>query len=530
ALLYPRLTELRKMLRSLLGAIDPNATPERLSESIVKTLGLSREIEKRLSAVIAEQSVTEYIATATLDQLSDTVRAAAVVPRGKIELTVNRIARSAASALGKAVAVVVSGDAIVDGEIERRLQPVLLHLVRNAVDHGIESPRERESLGKQRTGLIDIRIETRGDRVQIEVRDDGRGIDFEEVRRRLEESDPEAATMGEEDLKRSLFRHGFSTRSEVTSLSGRGVGLDVVYDSIVSGGGDVRVESVPGEGTRFLMALPASTRVDTVLPLSCGTIRAALPSVVVRYAGRLSELIQTPNGLRAQLSGFADEERVPVMSLSALLGHGREVQLGDIVIGVETARGALAVAVDAYETPRALVTQPVSDLLSTSPLVQAVAPMPEGEVLLLLDVSALYEHATQNRQLEGGESDRARLRHVLVVEDATVARGLLVGMLSSFGLRVSEAMDGALGLDQALADPPDLVLTDLEMPVMDGFEMVESLRSNERTKNIPIVVLSTRDDPQTLEWAKEQRIREFLPKRRFEEKKLRKLIREIFGS
>ncbi|MEM6532857.1 MAG: ATP-binding protein [Myxococcota bacterium] len=529
SLLYPQLSELRKMLRALLREIDPNASPERLSETIVKTLGFGEEIEKQLTRAMTEWSTTEYIANATLDQLSDLVRAAAVVPLSKLELTVNRIARGVAGALSKKVRVEVRGDPLIDGEIERRMQPVLLHLVRNAVDHGIEFPAEREASGKNGTGTIEVQIHTAGDLVRIEVRDDGRGVDLAAVRSRLADTDPDAQSLSDEDVTRVLFRHGFTTRKTVTPVSGRGVGLDVVYEQVVASGGTVRLESVSGEGTRFYITLPASTRVDTVLPLKSGVIRAAVPSTVVRFAGRLTDLVETPQGLQTRIVRFAENERVPVCSLSTLLGQPRKVELGDVVVGIETARGAIALTVDSYETPRPLVTQPVDAELAKSQLVQSVAPTPDGEVLLLLDLVSLYDHVTRQSPVARAEADGLRAKHVLVVEDATVARGLLVSMLSSFGYRVTEAMDGALGLDVALADPPDLILTDLEMPVMDGFQLVDRLRASPLLSSVPIVVLSTRDDPSTLEWSRRNGIARFLPKRRFEERKLRQVMEELLG-
>lgn len=528
ALLYPQLAEIRKMLRALLREFDPNAEPSRLAEAMVKTLGFGETIERRLTAAISEWSATEYLATTTLDQLESMVRDKAVVPRTKIETVVGRTARSAAQTLGKEVKVRVEGDTAIDGAIEQRLQPALLHLIRNAVDHGIEPPQEREQRGKPRMGSIRVRLVTSAGTLRIEVADDGRGLDFEAIRKKVAQTKPEASDYDDEQLAESLFRHGFSTRQQVTELSGRGVGLDVVREAVTAGGGDLRVESIPGEGTRFLISLPASTRLDTVMPVSAAGLRVAIPSSVVHAAARITNLELTPTGLATTIAGFAEEEPVPIRSLASVLGRPRDVRIGDVVLGLRTIRGSVALTVDGYSTPRALIAQPAAGPLVRTPVVQSIAPTPDGEVLLVLDVGSLYERAIQPEERPDSASQRSdEALHCLVVEDASVARELLSSMLRAFGLRVSDAIDGALGLDHALKEPPDLILTDLEMPVMDGFEMVERMRASPKLAEVPVVVLSTRNDEATRAWAERVNIWRFLPKRDFEEEKLRALIEEL---
>ncbi|MEO1482587.1 MAG: response regulator [Myxococcota bacterium] len=529
AILYPQLLEVRKMIRDFLREIDPKAPPARLAEAVVKTLGFGKEIDGKLNSLLSAWSTTEYLATATLDQIETVMRDAAIVPLSRIASLVERTARSAAQSLEREVQVSVLGEASIDGALERRLRPALLHLVRNAVDHGIEPVAEREALGKPSAGELLVDIRRSGNRIIVTVGDDGRGIDFEQVRAALAQGNPNAGALSQDELVQALFRHGFSTRETASSISGRGVGLDVVYREVTSAGGTLNVESVLGQGSRFVLSLPDHVQIDTVMPVTAHGAVVAIPSHVIETVTYLSDVRATPKGAIARPES-GDGEFIPVRSLSTLFGFEREVRSGDLAVLVRTRRALLALVIDGYRPPRALVTQPSVNSLIKTPHIQGVAPTPNGDVLLVLDVDTFAEASPHGFKKDAGPAGAEKRTTVLVCEDGPVARELLVGLLRSFGMRAVEAMDGADGLEQARRDPPDLILTDIEMPVMDGLTMVEELRKDERFVHTPVVILSTREDEPTRKRAKSLNVSEFLSKRKFERHKLEVLVRRLLSD
>jgi two-component system, chemotaxis family, sensor kinase CheA len=529
AVLYPQLRAVQNQLRKLLRQIDPNASPEQLAENIVKTLGFGAELERRLGALASEWSATEFLSTVTLDQLEALVRRASVVPLSRLEAQIHRSARTAAHMLDKKVDVRLEGNAMLDAAIERRLSPAIMHLVRNSVDHGIEDAALRVGLGKPERGSVVIKVTQAESTVRVVVEDDGGGVQFDRLRARLARTRPDANQLSETDLLRVIFEHGVTARDEVTPLSGRGVGLDVVASEVTALGGRVHCESTPGVGTRFVLVLPSSLRVDTVMPITAGTLRCAVPSHSVRAVTRVAELNQTTEGPMTRVTMGETSELVRIRSLSALLGQKGEPRIGEAAVVLETPRGSVAVTVDNYGNPRPLVTQPVQDAAVQTPLVRGVAPTPDGDVLLILDVAAIFDAVARSSK-GTTEKQESRRHHVLVVEDAPVARELLSGILRSFGLRVSEAMDGEQGLLIAQRDRPDLILTDIEMPVMTGLQMMARIRQDPGLRDLPIVVLTTRSDEETRRQAEALGVRSFLSKRKFVERELRTIIESTLGG
>jgi CheY-like chemotaxis protein len=220
-----------------------------------------------------------------------------------------------------------------------------------------------------------------------------------------------------------------------------------------------------------------------------------------------------------------------VVSLASLLGReGREPRAGDPVLVIEHPAGPFAVTVDAYESPRPIAAQSSAELVFDAPLVRAVAPTPDGGVLLVLDVLALREalFTSAGRAVTAASPSRRR-PHVIVAEDSPVARALLSGVLSGLGMRVSAAEDGSAALDVALRDRPDFVLTDIEMPVLDGLSMVARFRQDPALADVPVLVLSDRTDERTRQRAEALGVRGFLAKQRFVEADLREAIEDALG-
>ncbi|WP_437715714.1 response regulator [Sorangium sp. So ce448] len=530
-----RLRESQRMLRALLVEIDPRgADVDRFAERIAKTLGYGAEIERLLSAVRADWSSNEFAAGRALDELDEVVRRASVVRTERLLNQVSLAARSAARMLGKDVEARVEGTGLLDAAVERRLEPALLHLVRNAIDHGIEPADVRASRGKPARGTVAVTVVQTDAAVRVEVKDDGGGVDFARLREVLAPSVPGASTLDDAELIPYLFAHGLTTSRSVGAISGRGVGLDIVAREIGALGGQVRVDSKPGLGTTIVLVVPKNLHGEEVVPISSRRFRCAVPTHAVHSVVLLEdeELLRAPDGPRVRLTSGAGAELAPLYALGAVLGDGGQPAPGDAALVLHHAAGLFAVSVDGYENPRLVALVRSEEMPVTSPLVRGVAPTADGEAMLLLDVERLFAYA---RQAPGNApftaaAEQKREPLALVVEDAPVARELLCGILRSMGLRVEEASDGREGLARARAAPPDVVLTDLEMPYLSGLEMVAELRRSPGLARVPVVVLTTAAQEQSEAALRGRGVRAVLSKQRFVEEELRRIIAASLGG
>lgn len=526
ALHRPKLREIRRMLRALLAEMDPSLGADRLMERIVKTLSYGSELERRITELSAEWSYSEFALGMALEQIAETVRASAMVNVGSLQAQIHRTARAAAKSVDKKVRVTVTGDAHVDASVERALGSALLHLVRNAVDHGIEMPADRLAAGKSESGHVDVTIYQSDASVRVVIKDDGGGVDLEALRKRIRQVDPRNVPELESELLQRIFDHGVSTREVTTDISGRGVGLDVVAREARAMGGSVRVESSSVTGTRFELVLPTMLRADVVVPVDIGSVRLAVPARAVIGVQRIDKVVAGADGWSLLLGDAGQGDLVPVFDLASLFGTCRDPEPGDPVVVLANRTGTYAVRIDGYHNPRTLSFERMDELPIDSDVVVGVAPAADGSVFFLLDADILYEVLRgQGRSTGGPKASRSKgPAHVLVVEDAPVARELLLGLLRSFGLRVSDAADGRQGLAAARRDRPDLILTDIEMPFLGGLEMIAELRADPDLASIPVIVLTTRGDEELRSATRSLGVRAFLSKQRFVENELRGVI------
>lgn len=519
------LREAQRMLRALLAEIDPKAPPGRLAARITKTLGYGAEVDRRLTAIRAEWSSSDFSIGTSLEELERKVRRASVVGTERLFQQVVRVARSTARTLGKDVGVSVRGGALVDVAIERCLEPALLHLVRNAVDHGIELAELRLARGKPARGQVEVSVQQTESAVIVDVSDDGGGVDFQRLRAVLRGRVQGVDELPDDELVPYLLEPGVTTSNQVTHISGRGVGLDVVAREISMVGGHTRIESKAGEGTRITMSLPATLRGEVALPIQIGECRYAIPTRAVHSVIRIYELEQGADGhfMRVQIEG--KPRMIRVFSLSALLGDDSSPRVGQSALVLCHEVGAYAVSVEGYDNPRPIALQNTQQLLYCSHLVRGVAPTPDGGVLVLLDVDALHAVARAGAGVPGSSRDGAGVQpRVLVVEDAPVARELLSGIVRSLGFKVLEATDGRQGLALARSSSPHLILTDVEMPYLDGIEMVTELRRSPGFERVPVVVLTTATDENNLVRLEHLGVEAVLSKQRFVESDLRRTI------
>lgn len=518
---HERLREMQRMLRALLVEIDPKHSPETLAERIAKTLGYGAEVDRGLSAIRAEWSSNDFSVGLTLDELERIVHRASVVSTDRLLNQVVRVARSTARTLGKDVEIRVSGDAILDMAIERRLEHALLHLVRNALDHGIESVEARRAANKPERATIEVSISQVGATITVKVSDDGGGVDYDRLRSVLIARGRPVEGLRNEELLPFLFEQGVTTAEQVTQISGRGVGLDVVAREVTAAGGQIRIESTRGVGTRVYLNLPATLRGEVAIPITSGGQRYAVPCRAVHSVIRLTEIEQTGDGDFIRIDSDRGTELIRLYSLPALLGENEPPKVGDAALILYSASGLYAVSIEGYDNPRALTVQRADEMPIRTPLIRGVSPTPDGGVLLLLDVEAL--HASVRGVVRGA---RVRQQTALVVEDAPVARELLCGILRSLGLVVREATDGRQGLSMARSEPPDIILTDIEMPYMDGIEMLAQMRTEPELSHTPVIVLTTVASDLNRAKLEQLGVVAVLAKQRFDELELKRLIEQ----
>ncbi len=447
--------------------------------------------------------------------------------RGSL-LALARYARELGRSLERDVEVVVEGEETrLDRRIARELEEALLHLVRNAVDHGVEAPEVREGRGKPRAGRIRLRASAAGSRVRLEIADDGAGIDVKRLRQQAVQAglldDAAAAALGHDEVLRLLFAPGFSTRKRVSETSGRGIGLDVVAAAVSRVGGEVFLSSEPRRGTTVAVEVPVARRGEHVLLLAVGALRLALPSAVVRRATRLddaTEVVERDGRSFARLPGLANGPRAPA---APQLLPGRAADAGEDASGAEERLVAfvplarlygqtpaerqvllegqvsgqpLALVVDDVLREQEVLVRPLTRRVATDHLLEGVALLASGEPVGVLSPAVLAQREYLRALPVAAARTVGRRVRVLLVEDSLVTREMERRLLEDAGFEVAAAADAAEALSRLGEETFDCVVTDIEMADMDGFELTSQLRGMEHFAHLPIVVVSTRDRPE----------------------------------
>ena len=420
-----------------------------------------------------------------------------------------RLVRDVARQLGKKVRFEVVGEQTgVDRDILEKLEAPLNHLIRNALDHGIETPEQRAAAGKDETATIRLEARHVAGMLQITLTDDGRGIDVEAVRARVIErglSPPAMAeTMTEAELLEFLFLPGFSTRDEVTDLSGRGVGLDVVQSMVQAVGGSVRVATTTGRGTCFSLLLPITMSVIRALLVAIGGEPYAFPlSRLDRIEAVPVESIETIEG---RPFFRLDEAAVGLVPAAEVLERPRGEVLGEALpVVVVSDRGhRFGVVVDRFLGERDLDVRPLDPRLGKVPNVNSASVLEDGSPVLIIDVEDLVrsvDNLLGGRRLKGRlrggpETAQRAARRVLVVDDSITVRELERQLLESRGYLVDVAVDGMDGWNAVRSGRYDLVVSDVDMPRMDGVELVRHIKADERFRSLPVVLVSYKDRPE----------------------------------
>ena len=457
----------------------------------------ARELTGQSGAIMREES------NALVEQHREllTVRMVlvkSVVPR------LRRIVAQTAGATGRKVELKVSGeDVAVDADVLNRLTEPLLHLLRNAVDHGIEQPQDRVFGGKPEQGTIELAFQRVGDEVVLQINDDGRGLDLVAIEAKaVEYGLIEAnANLPEAQLQRLILQPGFSTRAAVTETSGRGVGMDIVNDRITGLKGRLDIASTYGQGSRFTLHVPVTSGVALALMVECAGEQIALPQDQIRaiVAAGLGEFSANANGILMRLDGEDYPAHVLAnwLNLDAITAEGvLERARQWIVILAKGANGTIALLVDAVHTSRELILQDVGRLMRRVPGIVGGALRPDGRPLFLVGIAELERSAASRGRLGSSKVMRQRLEAkrtlVLVVDDSWSVRRSMEQLLQDGGYEVAAAADGFEALDSLRARVPALVITDLEMPNLNGLELTRRIREVPAWSDLPVVMITSR--------------------------------------
>ena len=415
-----------------------------------------------------------------------------IVPR------LQRNVRQTAAATNKQASLVIVGqDILVDADVLNQLIDPLLHILRNAVDHGLESPDERAAAGKPREGRITLTVARRGQVVTVNVADDGRGLNLAAILGKAQERGLIAsdARPSDAEIARLTLLPGFSTRDSVSEISGRGVGLDVVATRLRALAGSIDIKSEAGRGLsielRFQASLVATHALfvrdgGQVFGLASHTVQRAVPAVAVE--------LQRENGV---LYADVDSHRYPAHELSALTGlaSATNTERRNLVI-VTTDSGPIGVLVDAVLDANELVTRPTGRYLKRIAGVSGIGLTGDGSVVPLLDVAELAR-SPQDQALQAAAQARSaaqsiRRSRVLVVDDSLSVRRAVATLLEDHGYEVALARDGLEAAKSLEASRPDALLTDLEMPNMNGLELAAHVRSRTELASLPVIMITSR--------------------------------------
>lgn len=443
-----------------------------------------------------------------------------MLPFSTISERLQRIVRQTARELQKRVEMVIEGETIeIDRGVLDKMGAPLEHLLRNAVAHGLESPADRKRLGKPETGLIKLKISTENDEITLVITDDGSGINLARVKQKAIDKgmvSPDQE-LSDQALMAVIFEPGFSTADEVSQIAGRGVGLDAVRSDIAALGGRIDVSNVTGMGAMFNIYLPVTLSVAQVVMVRAGTKEFAIPSVMVEQVQKLkqADLVKAYSASKIEWAG----REYPLHFMSKLIGDVDNVAQHHAytpVILLRSGTYRTAVHVDEIIGNQEVVMKSMGTQLARVPGMIGATVLGDGAIVLVINPvqlanrEALSIGAIKVTTFAPAVEDVKQV--ALVVDDSLTMRKVLSRVLEREGFEVATANDGMDAVQKLQLLKPDIILTDIEMPRMDGFEFSRHVRDNAKTSDIPLIVISSRTAEKHRNVAKELGVNAFLGK------------------
>jgi chemosensory pili system protein ChpA (sensor histidine kinase/response regulator) len=516
--------------------MDRYSNLQQLSRSLVETISDLHSIQELLDNTTRETESLLLQQSRVSTDLQEGLMRARMIPFAGLAPRLRRIVRQAAGELGKTVELTLDG---AEGEMDRnvieRIIAPLEHMLRNAVDHGIERPEERLEAGKPETGAIRIVFRREGPEIVLQVADDGRGINHDVIRERAIERGliAEDAPLSDSEVMQFVLQTGFSTADRVTQISGRGVGMDVVNSEVKQLGGSLLIDTIHGQGSIFTIRLPYTLASNQALLVRAGEDTFCIPlgtieGVVRVDAAYLAECYQSPE------AGYRYAGKLyQLHHLGALLKRGSmdlEGAQGRIpVLLVRIGEKRLALQVEALIGNREIVIKPLGAQLSGVHGVSGATILGDGRVILILDMAAVGRMAIKPQTPNGeADSDAKERLLIMVVDDSITVRKVTTRLLERYGFDVVTAKDGVDAMSLLQDRIPDVMLLDIEMPRMDGFELARHIRNDERLRHIPITMITSRTGDKHRERAMQLGVNHYLGKP-FQEHELLKTIHRLIG-
>ncbi len=540
---FDRFTRVQELTRMMAESVNDVATVQRT---------LQRTVEATEDDLIAQ-------ARQTRELQRDLLRTRMVEFEG-ISERLYRVVRQASKETGKQVRLdLLGGTMEMDRGMLDRMTPAFEHLLRNCVAHGIESTQVRTDAGKDPVGLITVHLRQEGNDVSVDFSDDGAGLNLARIREKAISLGMITAdqAINDQDAANLIFMPGFSTAAQVTELAGRGIGMDVVRSEVNALGGRIETSTVAGQGTHFKLVLPLTTAVTQVVMIRSGNLSVGVPANVVETVRRASakELQQAYNTGTLEVAG----ESIPFFWSGALLQashHSAETQTKTTpVVIFRSAAQRIALHVDEVLGNQEVVVKNLGPQLSRLPGLAGMSVLASGAVVLIYNPVALA--SVYGQQARAWSSDRAephmlegsgatvtgaggvattvsvpaapQIPLILVVDDSITVRRVTQRLLQREGYRVSMAADGLQALERLQEERPAVVLSDIEMPRMDGFDLARNIRADVRLNNLPIIMITSRIAEKHREHAKELGVDHYLGKP-FSEEELMSLVRHYCAA
>nr|WP_228760808.1 Hpt domain-containing protein [Lysobacter niastensis] len=483
--------------------LDRFSTLQQLSRALAESAADQVSLQTTLDDLTRQYETLLLQQSRVSSDLQEGLMRTRTVPFEVLQPRLRRVVRQASGELGKQVQLKLDG---AQGELDRnvldRMTAPLEHMLRNAVAHGLETPEKRKKAHKPEEGTIHIAVRREGSEVVLEVGDDGAGLDRNAIRRRGEErglvrSD---AVLSDAELDALILEPGFSTADEVSRLAGRGVGMDVVASEVRQLGGTLDIRSTPGRGVTFTLRLPQTLAVTEAVFVRIGETTFAVPIASVRGVGRIGrdQLVAADGSATDAVYRYGGEDYA-VHDLGNLVGQSPAKAEGHLQMPLLLIRAGdlrAAVCVDQVVGNREIVVKPVGPQVASLPGIFGATIMGDGRVVVILDVAPLVRRQAllprDQLVVQVPVAETRRVPLVMVVDDSVTMRKVTGRVLERHNFEVATAKDGLDALERMVDVVPDLMLLDIEMPRMDGYELASAMKADPRLRRVPIVMITSR--------------------------------------
>ena len=503
--------EAQKSIAGLSEAVkkDPSSKNVEMAKYLSQCAAQIQKLREHTLELHDQVSLEAFHLDPIVDELQARIKEIKMLPLSTIFEGFPRMVRDIASQQGKAVTLVISGEATeLDKKVMEGIKTSLIHLLRNCIDHGIEGPDLRAALGKSRNGTIRVSASHEGDNVVITVEDDGRGMNIDQIKQTALEkrvvSMDELEAMTDKEVFNLVFMNGYSTSPTITDVSGRGMGLDIVKRDITQLKGRVILDTQKNSGTKFTLILPLTIAILHVLLAKTQSMLFAFPMSSITEIVKVKMKDVSAVGGRMAFS-FRDRS-TPLVRLSEVLElrqacpepvegekEGKPKEAASVVI-VSSLDRRVGFIIDEIIGEEEVFVKSLGKHLGKVKNVSGAMVMANGEVAVVLDIEDLMAHSALSLQQVAGKrwspESKPREKRILVVEDAFSTRELEKSILETHGYRVDTAVDGLDALERMTRNKYDLILSDIEMPRMDGFELCRTLKKNQGYRDIPFVIVT----------------------------------------